>query len=780
MRFRESQRFISLKSAAKISGYNPDYIGWLIRKGKIEGRKVYSGASWKTTKDAILAYKTRKKALLQSQPKRSQEKQTLKEYISLKKAAEISGYTPDYISWLIRKGKIPGKKVYTGVSWQTSAQAIKKYQTVLAGRRQEGFRNSYPRLGSAKKIVAGIFGLSSKSSKIFNIGWRFSLAALIIFFLTSGFLPVKFLHGSLIEAIAGGGTKTVDFYPTISYGDWQNPQNVQGPPDVLPNGSLDSFSEANSAVYKKGPLSIVLGGFSMGSSIPFSHNGSRAGNSQPARKRDQNQNVEQQQHQQEQQEQQEQPKQQPKPGGIKKDRGPVRRLLQITSHTRDAFIRKTERFFGSRSIAQADEEQVFQSAKIKISLAVGARKPDFFQEGRATSYEQQNTGCRKLARKNAEDGFSQTRSDASIDHKEEGSEILSGFDKKIVIWYSTSSLNDEDWEELDSISDSSLSNALNGGYFTYDAPFLKNSEDIKNLKIKFEGVVGGESDVVAYLDSVWIEVAMNRNGKAKNKGCQKDEDGEIIGKFFLNNESELKKKESGEPKILRRRFKYIIPEDGRITAIADSMSDGVADGLFRISFYSGDDKLVGVLNVVSGELSEKLVDSNNDVPWPRPQNLSHSLVSVSKYNNRLSLNVKKSWGETKIIAEYIPFSMEGNTGFDNLELKFEDKPISLNDAQPLVELSSGPKEKNNAKVDFENFSSSSAGLIVDITQSGRGGGAHFLYLDGKGIGFVESGYVEERVIFPGISPGEHQLTIRHGDCRWNDNTGERKIKIYLK
>ena len=42
--------------------------------------------------------------------------------------------------------------------------------------------------------------------------------------------------------------------------------------------------------------------------------------------------------------------------------------------------------------------------------------------------------------------------------------------------------------------------------FTFDAPFLKNWDDVKNLKIKFEGVVGGETKFIAYLDSVWVEV----------------------------------------------------------------------------------------------------------------------------------------------------------------------------------------------------------------------------------------------------------------------------------
>lgn len=45
--------------------------------------------------------------------------------ISLKKASEISGYHPDYLSYLIRKGKIRGKRV--GRDWFTTEEAVKNY-----------------------------------------------------------------------------------------------------------------------------------------------------------------------------------------------------------------------------------------------------------------------------------------------------------------------------------------------------------------------------------------------------------------------------------------------------------------------------------------------------------------------------------------------------------------------------------------------------------------------------------------------------------------------------
>jgi hypothetical protein len=52
---------ITLKEASQISGYAPDYIGQLIRAGKISGQQVYTNISWMTTPEAVLNYKNKAK-----------------------------------------------------------------------------------------------------------------------------------------------------------------------------------------------------------------------------------------------------------------------------------------------------------------------------------------------------------------------------------------------------------------------------------------------------------------------------------------------------------------------------------------------------------------------------------------------------------------------------------------------------------------------------------------------------------------------------------------------
>ncbi len=49
------------------------------------------------------------------------------EFISLREAAAISGYSPDYVGQLIRSGKLPGKQVFANVAWMTTPEAVREY-----------------------------------------------------------------------------------------------------------------------------------------------------------------------------------------------------------------------------------------------------------------------------------------------------------------------------------------------------------------------------------------------------------------------------------------------------------------------------------------------------------------------------------------------------------------------------------------------------------------------------------------------------------------------------
>ncbi len=85
----------------------------------------------------------------------------------------------------------------------------------------------------------------------------------------------------------------------------------------------------------------------------------------------------------------------------------------------------------------------------------------------------------------------------------------------IVIWYSVGTTTNPRWQKLGVIGKDKLSNALNNGYLSYDAPLIGSWDDIASLKIKLEGRTPDNQSFVTYLDSVWVEAAYSDNPVAE-------------------------------------------------------------------------------------------------------------------------------------------------------------------------------------------------------------------------------------------------------------------------
>ncbi len=68
------------------------------------------------------------------------------EYISLKEAARLSGYSADYVGQLIRGGKLPGKQVFSNVSWVTTEKAILEYLRQERGEKKTSGAKTQGRL----------------------------------------------------------------------------------------------------------------------------------------------------------------------------------------------------------------------------------------------------------------------------------------------------------------------------------------------------------------------------------------------------------------------------------------------------------------------------------------------------------------------------------------------------------------------------------------------------------------------------------------------------------
>lgn len=99
-------------------------------------------------------------------------------WISLKEASKISGYSADYIGELIRKGKIPGKQVVCKVAWMTTREAILEYKEKQQKREKT-------KLGKKEKILEFLREIKRKilfQIEIFKIFWKI-FGRYLVFFL---------------------------------------------------------------------------------------------------------------------------------------------------------------------------------------------------------------------------------------------------------------------------------------------------------------------------------------------------------------------------------------------------------------------------------------------------------------------------------------------------------------------------------------------------------------------------------------------------------------------
>ena len=116
----ENKKYVTLNEASKLFGYSSDYLGFLVREGKIKGKKSYR-SSWQTSVKEIIDYCYKRK-------KKVKKFYSLNKKISLKQASKISGYSFDYIGQLIRTGKLKGKNIKTQVSWLVSKEEVERYK----------------------------------------------------------------------------------------------------------------------------------------------------------------------------------------------------------------------------------------------------------------------------------------------------------------------------------------------------------------------------------------------------------------------------------------------------------------------------------------------------------------------------------------------------------------------------------------------------------------------------------------------------------------------------
>ena len=549
MEFFENKDYLSLKEAGEIFGYHPDYLSFLLRTGRIKGKKVHTNSFWQTTVGQIAEYcRKRKKEVADI----SLLDKTLDKKIKLEEAASISGYHKNYIAQLLREGKIEGKKISAQPSWQVTAQEIKKYKSLSDKHLSETDREK-----SYLSYVPGIKLSFSDLSRSFAIT-ALAFGALLFISETDS---IHFLQGAVAGAL-NQTTEKVDFYGTVAEGEWDNPEGALGAPELSSGDGLNSFSISNSAVYKSGALDLVVKDFNISEDDEIDDREEfqsakiklslAVGEGEPDIKID----------------------------GSNSGESVYSEQINFLGRIRDFFDLLKERLvFIFRFLARrvkpivkaedikeetflqlpslGDGEQVLESGDAGYdSASNGEWQAPILENARPSTTEEEQGGveggigelpktvdyeetgealdfstttivgttteaAKSQTSEHSDDGQATTTEEMATgteflteisttteptdtkEAEETEQDILPELDTKIVIYWSLDGTN---WNVLDEVSSSETSNYLNGGYFRYDAYFLNSWEDIRKLQIKIEGATGGQDPKRVYLDSVWAEV----------------------------------------------------------------------------------------------------------------------------------------------------------------------------------------------------------------------------------------------------------------------------------
>jgi len=128
----EEKSYISSKRAAQVSSYTQDYIDQLARKGLIDARRV--GGLWYISMESLEGYKKKADDYKPEPPAPRIQPAEInsaivfdgKEYLSAAKAADLTGYTQDYVGQLARAASILSRQV--GNRWYVEKESIQAHK----------------------------------------------------------------------------------------------------------------------------------------------------------------------------------------------------------------------------------------------------------------------------------------------------------------------------------------------------------------------------------------------------------------------------------------------------------------------------------------------------------------------------------------------------------------------------------------------------------------------------------------------------------------------------
>ena len=124
-----------------------------------------------------------------------------KEHITLKEAAELSGYSSDYLGQLIRKGKLAGEQVYSNVAWVTTERDVMSYLKKTKTKSGEPVQSP-----TVKQV------LSKHSDSIIRSFLYVTIGFLVIFIFALFYVLVASIESSVLQGGVGFVTEEIQSY----------------------------------------------------------------------------------------------------------------------------------------------------------------------------------------------------------------------------------------------------------------------------------------------------------------------------------------------------------------------------------------------------------------------------------------------------------------------------------------------------------------------------------------------------------------------------------------
>ncbi|MBP6946228.1 MAG: hypothetical protein KBB46_02975, partial [Candidatus Pacebacteria bacterium] len=194
--------YLSPKEAGILVGYTADYVSKLSRDGEIVAKR--DGRNWLVEGNSLKAFAARvvieeKKRLEALKEERAKAYKASREFLPLREAGLLFGYTPDYLAKLCRDGAVQAER--DGREWFVERASLEEFSTnIKLGEtsRLESLRDA--RTKEYQKNQGGLFSVFKKK----NGATRYPIFASTVLGLGVFFLIFFFSYGFLFSGIDFG------------------------------------------------------------------------------------------------------------------------------------------------------------------------------------------------------------------------------------------------------------------------------------------------------------------------------------------------------------------------------------------------------------------------------------------------------------------------------------------------------------------------------------------------------------------------------------------------